>query len=128
MGRAGCISSSSADLGRRRASHASNPTVVPQRDIFLRVAANCHSLVTVLAYQFVTFVFGLGGNMSINSANPRRFAIAAGYGALAVGLPYGAYASSPETSAWALMALCVCGLGFAGYRRSRSNRLSCGIE
>jgi len=26
------------------------------------------------------------------------------------------------------MALCVCGLGFAGYRRSRSNRLSPGIE
>jgi hypothetical protein len=68
--------------------------------------------------------------MSINSTNPRRLAIAAGYGALAVGLPYGAvtYASSPEASAWALMAVCVCGLGFAGYRRSRSNRLSPGIE
>jgi hypothetical protein len=68
--------------------------------------------------------------MSMNSANPRRFAIAAGYGALAVGLPYGAvaYATSPGTSAWALMALCVCGLGFAGYRRSRGNRLSSGIE
>ena len=67
--------------------------------------------------------------MSTNSANPRRIAIAAGCGALAVGLPYGAvtYASSTETS-WALMALCVCGLGFAGYRRSRSNRLSPGIE
>jgi len=26
------------------------------------------------------------------------------------------------------MAVCVCGLGFAGYRRSRSNRLSPGIE
>jgi hypothetical protein len=81
-------------------------------------------------YPSVTFVVGLGGNMSINSANPRRLAIAAGYGALAVGLPYGAvaYATSPETSAWALMALCVCGLGFAGYRRSRGNRLSPGIE
>jgi len=67
--------------------------------------------------------------MSINSANPRRFAIAAGCGALAVGLPYGAVAlgSSPESS-WALMALCVCGLGFAGYRRARTNRLSPGIE
>jgi hypothetical protein len=95
---------------------------------FFAVAAKRHSLVTVLAYWSCAFVFGLGGNMSINSANPRRFAIAAGYGALAVGLPYGAYASSPETSAWALMALCVCGLGFAGYRRSRSNRLSPGID
>jgi lysozyme family protein len=68
--------------------------------------------------------------MSINSTNPRRLAIAAGYGALAVGLPYGAiaYASSPEKSAWALMAVCICGLGFAGYRRSRSNRLSRGID
>jgi hypothetical protein len=68
--------------------------------------------------------------MSMNSANPRRLAIAAGYGALAVGLPYGAvaYSSSPESSAWALMALCVCGLGFAGYRRARNNRLSPGIE
>ena len=52
--------------------------------------------------------------MSISSANPRRLAVAAGYGALAIGLPYGvdAYASP----AWALMAACVCGLGFAGYR------------
>jgi hypothetical protein len=68
--------------------------------------------------------------MSTNSANPRRFAIAAGCGALAVGLPYGAvaYGSSPESSAWALLAVCVCGLGFAGYRRSRTNRLSSGIE
>jgi thiamine pyrophosphate-dependent acetolactate synthase large subunit-like protein len=68
--------------------------------------------------------------MSINSANPRRFAIAAGYGALAVGLPYGAAAaySSPESAAWALMAVCVAGLGFAGFRRSRNNRLSPGIE
>jgi hypothetical protein len=68
--------------------------------------------------------------MSINSANSRRIAIATGCGALAVGLPYGAVAlgSSPESSAWALMALCVCGLGFAGYRRSRTNRLSPGIE
>jgi len=67
--------------------------------------------------------------MSINSGNPRRIAIAAGCGALAVGVPYGAvaYSSSPE-SAWALMALCICGLGFAGYRRSRTNRLSPGIE
>ena len=73
--------------------------------------------------------FGLGGNMSISSGNPRRIAVAAGYGALAIGLPYGAatYASS-ESSAWALMALCVCGLGVAGFRRSRSNRLSPGIE
>ena len=47
-----------------------------------------------------------------------------------VGLPYGAvaYGSSPESSAWALLAVCVCGLGFAGYRRSRTNRLSSGIE
>jgi hypothetical protein len=68
--------------------------------------------------------------MSMNSTSPRRFAIAASYGALAVGLPFGAvtYASSPETAAWALMALCVCRLGFAGYRRSRSDRLSPGID
>jgi len=67
--------------------------------------------------------------MSINSANPRRIAVAAGYGALAIGLPYGAATyASPESSAWALMALCVCGLGFAGFRRSPSNRLSPGIE
>src|SRR5271169_4562341 len=73
--------------------------------------------------------FGLGGNMSISSANPRRIAIAAGCGALALGLPYGAATyTSPESSAWALMALCVCGLGVAGYRRSRGNRLSSGIE
>src|ERR1700727_3823560 len=73
--------------------------------------------------------FGLGGNMSINSANPRRIPVAAGYGALAIGLPYGAanYASS-ESSAWAIMALCVCGLGFAGFRRGRNNPLSPGIE
>jgi hypothetical protein len=55
--------------------------------------------------------------------------MAAGYGAIAIGLPYGAATyASPESSAWALMALCVCGLGFAGYRRSRNNRLSPGIE
>jgi hypothetical protein len=73
--------------------------------------------------------FGLGGIMSTNSANPRRIAVAAGYGALAIGLPYGAATySSPESSAWALMALCVCGLGFAGFRRGRNNRLSPGIE
>jgi hypothetical protein len=67
--------------------------------------------------------------MSTNSANPRRIAIAAGYGAIAVGLPYGAVAyGSPESSAWGLLALCVCGLGFAGYRRSRTNRLSPGID
>ena len=67
--------------------------------------------------------------MSISSANPRRIAIAAGCGALAIGLPYGAAAyASPESSAWALMALCICGLGVAGYRRSRGNRLSPGIE
>jgi hypothetical protein len=73
--------------------------------------------------------FGLGGNMSISSANPRRIAVAAGYGALAIGLPYGAATyASPESSAWALMALCVCGLGVAGYRRARNNRLSPGIE
>jgi hypothetical protein len=66
--------------------------------------------------------------MSINSANPRRLALAAGYGALAIGLPCGAAYVSPDTSAWALMALCVCGLGFAGYGRSRNKRLSPGIE
>ena len=56
--------------------------------------------------------------MSTSSVNPRRIAVAAGYGALAVGLPYGAATyASPELSAWALMALCVCGLGVAGYRR-----------
>jgi predicted MFS family arabinose efflux permease len=64
--------------------------------------------------------------MSISSVNPRRIAVAAGCGALAIGLPYGAAAyASP---ALALMALCVCGLGFAGYRRTRNNRLSPGIE
>jgi hypothetical protein len=74
-------------------------------------------------------LFGLGGDMSISSVNPRRIAVAAGYGALAIGLPYGAATyASPESSAWALMALCVCGLGVAGYRRARGNRLSSGIE
>ena len=64
--------------------------------------------------------------MSMSSVNPRRLAVAAGYGALAIGLPFGAAAvASP---AWALMAVCVCGLGVAGYRRGRSNRLSPGIE
>jgi hypothetical protein len=67
--------------------------------------------------------------MSMNSTSPRRLAIVAGYGALAVGLPFGAVTyASPEKSAWALIAICVCGLGFAGYRRSRSNRLSPGID
>lgn len=79
--------------------------------------------------QALLTLLGLGGNMSISSVNPRRIAVAAGYGALAIGLPYGAAAyASPQSSAWALMALCVCGLGLAGYRRSRSNRLSPGIE
>ena len=64
--------------------------------------------------------------MSISSANPRRIAVAAGYGALAIGLPYGA--ATYVSPAWALMAVCVCGLGVAGYRRTRSNRLSPGIE
>ena len=73
--------------------------------------------------------FGLGGNMSVSSVYPRRIAVAAGYGALAIGLPYGAATyTSPESSAWALMALCVCGLGVAGFRRARNNRLSPGIE
>jgi hypothetical protein len=59
----------------------------------------------------------------------RSLAVAAGYGALAIGLPYGAATyASPESSAWALMALCVCGLGVASYRRARNNRLSPGIE
>jgi F0F1-type ATP synthase assembly protein I len=67
--------------------------------------------------------------MSISSAKPRRLAVAAGYGALAIGLPYGAITyTSAESSPWALMALCVCGLGFAGFRRARHNRLSPGIE
>jgi hypothetical protein len=66
--------------------------------------------------------------MSIKSANPRRLALAAGCGALAIGLPYGAAYASPDMSAWALMALCVCGLGFAGYRRSRNDWLSPGID
>lgn len=72
--------------------------------------------------------FGLGGYMSTSSVNPRRFAVAAGYGALAIGLPYGAASYTSPDSAWALMALCVCGLGVAGYRRGRNNRLSPGIE
>jgi hypothetical protein len=66
--------------------------------------------------------------MSISSVNPRRIAVAAGYGALAIGLPCGAAYASPQSSAWALMALCFCGLGVAGYRRARGNRLSPGIE
>jgi hypothetical protein len=82
----------------------------------------------VCGYSTASLSLGLGGIMSI-SANPRRIAMAAGYGALAIGLPYGAATyASPESSAWALMALCVCGLGFAGYRRARGNRLSPGIE
>lgn len=79
--------------------------------------------------QAALTLLGLGGYMSISSVNPRRLAVAAGYGALAIGVPYGAAAyASPGSSAWALMALCVCGLGVAGYRRARSNRLSPGIE
>lgn len=67
--------------------------------------------------------------MSIDSARPRRLAIAAGYGALALGLPYGAATYVPsESSAWALMAICVCGVGFAGFRRSRNDRLAPGLE
>lgn len=72
--------------------------------------------------------FGLGGYMSTSSVNPRRIAVAAGYGALAIGLPLGAATYASPDSAWALMALCVCGLGVAGYRRGRNNRLSPGIE
>ena len=56
--------------------------------------------------------------MSTSSVNPRRIAVAAGYGALAIGLPYGAATYASPDSAWALMALCVCGLGVAGYRRT----------
>ena len=66
--------------------------------------------------------------MSTSSVNPRRIAVAAGYGALAIGLPYGAATYASPDSGWALMALCVCGLGVAGYRRGRNNRLSPGIE
>jgi hypothetical protein len=67
--------------------------------------------------------------MSISSANPRRIAVAAGCGALAIGLPFGAAAyASPNSAAWALMALCLCGLGVAGFRRARNDRLSSGIE
>jgi len=67
--------------------------------------------------------------MSIHSANPGRIAVAASCGALAIGLPYGATAyASPESQAWALMALCVCGIGVASYRRVRGDRLSPGIE
>jgi hypothetical protein len=66
--------------------------------------------------------------MSISSANPRRLAVAASCGALAIGLPYGAVYASPNSAGWALMALCVCGLGVAGFRRTRGNRLSPGIE
>jgi hypothetical protein len=104
--------------------------VLPQREDFLfAIAANAIVLSRLALNSTALTSFGLGGNMSISSANPRRIAVAAGYGALAIGLPYGAvnYASS-ESSAWALMALCVCGLGVAGFRRSRSNRLSPGIE
>jgi hypothetical protein len=87
--------------------------------VLSRFALNVTSLVS----------FGLGGDMSISSANPRRMAVAAGYGALAIGLPYGAATyASPNSAAWALMALCVCGLGVAGYRRARHDRLSPGIE
>ena len=67
--------------------------------------------------------------MSTSSVNPRRIAVVAGCGALAIGLPFGAaaYASS-NSAAWALMGLCVCGLGVAGFRRTRNDRLSSGIE
>jgi hypothetical protein len=65
--------------------------------------------------------------MSTSSVNPRRIAVVAGCGALAIGLPFAAYASS-NSAAWALMGLCVCGLGVAGFRRSRNDRLSSGIE
>jgi hypothetical protein len=91
------------------------------------------TIATVMSWFAVTHaslaLFGLGGYMSIGSVYPRRIAVAAGYGALAIGLPYGAATyASPESSAWALMALCVYGLGVAGYRRARNNRLSPGIE
>jgi hypothetical protein len=77
----------------------------------------------MLEELYANQAFGLGGVVSINSANSRKFALSAGYGALAIGLPGAAAYASPDTSAWALIALCVCGLGFAGYRRSRSDRL-----
>ena len=99
------------------------------RRFLFAIAANAIVLSRLALNAASLASFGLGGYMSISSGNPRRIAVAAGYGALAIGLPYGAatYASS-ESSAWALMALCVCGLGVAGFRRSRSNRLSPGIE
>jgi hypothetical protein len=90
---------------------------------FFAVAKESHSPVTLEEYH-VDGAIGLGGVVSINSANSRRFAISAGYSALAIGLPYGAVTyASPDTSGWTLIALCVCGLGFAGYRRSRSHRI-----
>jgi hypothetical protein len=104
--------------------------VLPQREVFYSQLQQNAIVLSRFALNSTSLAsFGLGGNMSISSGNPRRIAVAAGYGALAIGLPYGAanYASS-ESSAWALMALCVCGLGVAGFRRSRSNRLSPGIE
>jgi hypothetical protein len=99
------------------------------RRILFAIAIDAIVLSCLALNQASLTSFGLGGNMSISSANPRRIAVAAGYGALAIGLPYGAATyASPESSAWALMALCVCGLGFAGYRRSRNKRLSPGID
>ena len=54
--------------------------------------------------------FGLGGNMSISSANIRVvLRLQRVMARLQSGLPYGAATyASPESSAWALMALCVC--------------------
>jgi hypothetical protein len=104
--------------------------VLPQRgNFYSQLQQNAIVLSRFALNSTALTSLGLGGNMSISSANPRRIAVAAGYGALAIGLPYGAAAyASPESSAWALMALCVCGLGVAGFRRGRNNRLSPGIE
>ena len=103
--------------------------ILPHCKLLFALAPNATVLSRFPLNPALLTSFGLGGNMSISSANPRRIAVAAGYGALAIGLPYGAATyASPESSAWALMALCVCGLGFAGYRRSRNNRLSPGID
>jgi hypothetical protein len=64
----------------------------------------------------------------MNSINARRLALVVGSGALAIGLPYATAYASPESTGWALLALCVCGLGFAGFRRARNDRLSPGLE
>ena len=59
---------------------------IAARNFYFAIATNATVLSPFEPNGTSLASFGLGGNMSINSANPRRFAVAAGYGALAIGL------------------------------------------